>query len=319
MCHIKEEPLEDCSDEHPVIEVKTEPYDTSILAGQDQMEHSHGSTSEGERGNTAMLPVEDTARGSSNVASSGCTPSNSRFKIGAATVETRFDNAAQITMNGRPMVQTPDQSKTEEAGKSSTFDHAKDSKCSVCLATCIDTDHSEVRLNTHGTKAFTCNVCSAAFRHPSTLRAHAKGNSGSYKCDLCPAEFSKSSCLRRHRRTHTGEKPYKCSLCPAEFCQSSNLQVHSRTHTGEKPYKCDLCRAQFRKSTNLQVHKRTHTGEKPYKCNVCPAEFSQSTSLHVHKRRHTGEKPCRCDLCPAKFSHRSSLQFHKRSQHEKKL
>ncbi|XP_064468042.1 uncharacterized protein LOC135378842 isoform X5 [Ornithodoros turicata] len=47
MCHIKEEPREDSLNEHPIIEVKTEPYNIAVLTEQDQMGHNCDSTSEG--------------------------------------------------------------------------------------------------------------------------------------------------------------------------------------------------------------------------------------------------------------------------------
>ncbi|XP_064468040.1 uncharacterized protein LOC135378842 isoform X3 [Ornithodoros turicata] len=46
MCHIKEEPREDSLNEHPIIEVKTEPYNIAVLTEQDQMGHNCDSTSE---------------------------------------------------------------------------------------------------------------------------------------------------------------------------------------------------------------------------------------------------------------------------------
>ncbi|XP_064463021.1 uncharacterized protein LOC135373901 isoform X3 [Ornithodoros turicata] len=48
MCHIKEEPPDDCSDEHQLIEVQTEPYNTAILMERDHAGRSHDSTSEGQ-------------------------------------------------------------------------------------------------------------------------------------------------------------------------------------------------------------------------------------------------------------------------------
>ncbi|XP_064468053.1 uncharacterized protein LOC135378848 [Ornithodoros turicata] len=50
MCHIKEEPPDDCSDEHQMIEVQTEPYNTAILTERDCARRSHDSTSEGQPG-----------------------------------------------------------------------------------------------------------------------------------------------------------------------------------------------------------------------------------------------------------------------------
>ncbi|XP_064464153.1 zinc finger protein 227-like isoform X2 [Ornithodoros turicata] len=309
MCHIKEEPLEDCSDEHPVIEVKTEPYDTSILAGQDQMEHSHGSTSEGAGEGTRTPYIEDQPGGACDRESSHSTSSNPQFN--ATTAEPPLDNTALVTMDGRHAEQPPEQNDTRGAGISLTLGHENDRPYIGLL---------EVHLRTPLTKTLTRDSCSETFSHASTLGVHPQrcAGEGSHKCNLCPAEFSKSTNLRHHKRTHTGERPYKCSVCPAEFRQYSNLQVHKRTHTGEKPYKCDHCPAQFTQSTNLQVHRRTHTGEKPYKCDLCPAQFSRSTSLREHRRTHTGEKPYECALCPAMFSARSNLQAHKRTQHEKK-
>ncbi|XP_064461515.1 uncharacterized protein LOC135371375 [Ornithodoros turicata] len=47
ICDVKEDRQEDTSNEHPIIEVKTEPYDVAVLTEQDQMGHNCGSRSEG--------------------------------------------------------------------------------------------------------------------------------------------------------------------------------------------------------------------------------------------------------------------------------
>ncbi|XP_064462687.1 uncharacterized protein LOC135373407 [Ornithodoros turicata] len=48
MCHIKEEPQEDSSNEHPTTVVKTEAYNIPIFIEQDQTEHTSDSASEGD-------------------------------------------------------------------------------------------------------------------------------------------------------------------------------------------------------------------------------------------------------------------------------
>ncbi|XP_064483521.1 uncharacterized protein LOC135396466 isoform X1 [Ornithodoros turicata] len=63
MCHIKEEPLADSSNEYPIVEVKTEPYHTAILAEQDQMRHRHDPTSEGTSHRPIMASFVRTQKG----------------------------------------------------------------------------------------------------------------------------------------------------------------------------------------------------------------------------------------------------------------
>ncbi|XP_064464920.1 zinc finger protein 62-like [Ornithodoros turicata] len=326
MIQIKEEPREESSDEHQIIEVKTEPYNTAIL---DQVGHSHDSTSEGAKESSGGLHIKDELRSSCDHASSGWTSSSAQFETSTTTVEPLFENVALVTLDGRPTEQSSDQSETQVAGKSSTFGHEKDRlyKCSVGLATCIDTGLLEDDLKPHKTKTFTSDMCSAAISHASTLQVHAKHSMGvslhkskicafacassASKCNLTPAESSHTMCLRHHKQTHMGKKRYRCDLCPAEFGHYTSLCRHKRKHTSVKRYKCNLCPAEFSNSEKLHDHKRTHTSQRPYKCNLCPAQFGHSTILKCHKQRHTGEKPYKCDLCSAEFSLSSSLYDHR--------
>ncbi|XP_064468299.1 zinc finger protein ZFP2-like isoform X1 [Ornithodoros turicata] len=333
MCHIKEEPRDE--DKRPITVVKTEPYNVTILAGQEQMEHKvqqrhcGGSATEGDnygaREGTRMLHLEKQPRGPCSRASTSCASSNPLFNTNTTTDEPQFDNSSLVTTSDR----LSDQSKAWEAGKSTTFAHEKDRlyKCTVCLATCIDIGHLEDHLMAHKTKPLTCNTCSATFCDASTLRAHAKSHTGeglhkyatlaratgACKGDLGPAEFSQSTSLSDHNRTQTGVKLYKCNLCHAEFSDVTKLRSHKLTHKGERPCKCDLCPADYSQRTYLLQHKRTHTGKKPYKCDFCSAEFYVSRTLRHHKQTHTGERPYKCDLCPAEYMQSTSLLRHKRT------
>ncbi|XP_064468233.1 zinc finger protein ZFP2-like isoform X1 [Ornithodoros turicata] len=329
---IKEEPQEESSDEQPIVEVKTEPYNIEILAEQHQTGQDCDSTLEGAKESTGMIPLKDKLRGTCDHASSCSTSSNAVFKICTTPFQPEFKNTA----NSRTTKQPSDQTETQQGSKLLMFGHEGDKlyKCNICSATCIDIGLLEVHLKTHETKAFTCNICSMTFRRPSTLRVHANRHTGGgsadkcnlypaevsrsiypqrkkrYKCDLCPAEYRRHTSLWTHKQTHTGVR-YKCELCPAEFSQSTSLLYHKRKHTGEKPYKCHLCPAEYSWHTSLWAHKQTHTGVR-YKCELCPAEFSRSTQLLYHKRKHTGEKLYKCDLCPADFTQRAMLFHHKR-------
>ncbi|XP_064464569.1 zinc finger protein 845-like isoform X1 [Ornithodoros turicata] len=328
MIQIKEEPREESSDEHPIIEVKTEPYNTAIL---DQVGHSHDSTSEGAKESSGWLHVKDELRGTCDHASSGISSSSAQFEIGTTTVEPQCTNDALVITDGRPTEQSSDQSETQVASKSSTFGHEKDRlyKSNICLAACINTGHLEVHVKTHKTKTLTCDKCSATFRHASTLRVHARHCTGlgsqksnvsapacassAHECNLSPAESSHSMCLQRRKRTLVGKKSFRCDLCGFEFNKRYKLRNHKKAHMSAGLYQCTFCPAQFRQSAMLKYHKQKHTGEKAYKCNLCPAEFSHSSSLYVHKRTHTGEKPHKCDLCPAEFNKRYDLQRHRRT------
>ncbi|XP_064468259.1 zinc finger protein ZFP2-like isoform X2 [Ornithodoros turicata] len=308
---IKEEPREDSSNECPVVEVKTEPYNVPILTEQDQMRHSCDSTSEGTRQSTATLCIKDQSIGTCDKASSSCIILKAQLNITTRTVEPRFDNTELGTMD-LVHLQLPGHLQLH------MWKHTgeKPYKCDVCPAGFSSSSHLRVQKTTHtGEKPYKCDLCPGHFSQKTDLQRHKRTHTGEkpYKCDVCPAGFSHSSYLRVHKRTHTGEKPYKCDVCPAGFSQKTDLQRHKRTHTGEKPYKCDLCPRYFSQKTDLQRHKRTHTGEKPYKCDVCPAGFIHSSYLRVHKRTHTGEKPYECDVCPAAFNQKADLQRHKRT------
>ncbi|XP_064468024.1 zinc finger protein 782-like isoform X6 [Ornithodoros turicata] len=285
MCDIKEKPREDPSNERPIIEVNTEPYNVTILTEQDQMGHSYESTSVGTRGITAALHNKDQPTGACDQVSSSCT--FAKAHISTSTTQSRFDNTELGTMD------------------------------IVHLRLPV---HLLMRVQTHKReKPQKCNLCSAVFIQKMDLLRHKRAHTGErpYNCHLCPAEFNQSTDLKRHMRTHTGEKPYKCDVCPAEFSRNGYLRDHKWTHTGEKPYKCDLCPAEFRQSKALLHHKRTHNGEKPYTCDVCSAKFSRSANLQVHKRAHTGEKPYKCDICPAEFSSSNALLRHKRKHNRR--
>ncbi|XP_064463211.1 zinc finger protein 391-like [Ornithodoros turicata] len=341
-CDIKEEPREESSKEHPVTEVKTEPYNVAISTEQDQMEHNCDSTSEGARASAGLLHVKDQPRGICDQDSSGCTSSEAQFKISTMTVEPQFYNAPLVTTEGRPAERLSDQSKPcaltytlKDSLKQHVFAqcHSESEMCAVTsppndqmgdesltydicrpafAPTGSDESHVSKRTNKKSCKP---DLCPGQSHLRRSLRCHKRAQTGDKpdKSGICPAKLSQITHWRLHKRTQTSEKLYKCNVCPAEFSLRGKLQQHKRTHTGEKQYKCDVCPAQFRQSTNLRKHKRIHTGEKPYKCDVCPAKFSQSSNLRRHKRTHTGEKPHKCCVCHAKFSEIVTLQRHERT------
>ncbi|XP_064461969.1 zinc finger protein 391-like isoform X1 [Ornithodoros turicata] len=342
MCHIKEEQREESSNEDPVIEVKTEPYNISISAGQDQVGHNCDSALEGARASTGLLHVKDQPRGICDQDSSGRTSSEAQFKISTMTVEPQFDSALLVTTNGEPTERLSDQSKPcapEYTSKDSLKQHVF-AQCHSESEMCAITSPPDDQM---GDESLTYDICSPAFSpsgsdesHVSkrtnekscksdlspgqshqrrSLQCHKRAQTGDEpdKSDVCPAKLSQVTHRLLHKRTQTSEKPYRCNVCPAEFSRRGKLQQHKRTHTGEKPYKCDFCPAEFTQSTNLRQHKRIHTGEKPYKCDVCPAMFRQSGNLRQHKRTHTGEKPYKCCVCHAKFGQIGTLRHHERT------
>ncbi|XP_064464508.1 zinc finger protein 287-like [Ornithodoros turicata] len=306
MCRIKEEPREESSNEHPIIEVKTEPYNVVILKEEDQMGHNSDSTSEDASDSTDTLHIKDKPRRTCEQEYSGYPSSYAQFKISTTTVELQLDSTALVATNDRHAEQHRDQSKPcalASMSKASLECH-RFADCHNESEKCSTTPPSDVQVGGMGSG---CNTCPSAFswsagdeNHMASefstsrnLQQHKRPYSCKkpYKCDVCPAEFTRNAHLEQHKRTHTGDKPYKCSVCPAEFSQRGNLQRHQCTHTGEKPYMCNVCHAEFILIGHLQQHKRRHMGEKPYECDVCPAVFSHSGSLQQHKRTHTGEKP----------------------------
>ncbi|XP_064467996.1 zinc finger protein 436-like [Ornithodoros turicata] len=306
MGHIKQEPQDCPSSERLHVVVKTEPYDATVSAEWDQVEHSHDSSSK-EAAATAGIPhIKDEPKDTCDSVSSGCNSSRAEFNFKTTTLQPLFDNTVPVTVDVRPTDSkaggyASDLSQTQESSESSISDLKKDRtyKCNICLVPCIDTDHLAGKVNT-----FTCDTCQHKQTHTGVKP---------YKCSLCSAEFTSSANLRHHKQTHTGEKPYKCDICPAVLSRSANLRYHRQTHTGEKPYMCDTCSAKFSRSTDLRRHMLIHTGEKLHKCNLCPAEFSRSTDLQRHMRTHAGERPYKCDLCPAVFSRSANLQHHRQT------
>ncbi|XP_064468018.1 zinc finger protein 436-like isoform X1 [Ornithodoros turicata] len=311
MCDIKEKPREDPSNERPIIEVNTEPYNVTILTEQDQMGHSYESTSVGTREGTATIYIKDQSTGTCDQASSSYTILKSHFNITTRTVEPQSNNTELGTMD-LVRLQLPGHRLLHVR----THKREKPYKCDVCPAEFRRNGHLQDHKRTHaGEKPYKCDLCPAQFTRSIDLKRHRRTHTHEKpcKCDLCPAQFTRSIDLKRHRRTHTHEKPCKCDLCPAQFSQKTGLKRHKRTHTGEKTYKCDVCPAVFSRNGYLQDHKKTHVGEKPYECDLCPAEFLHSIDLQRHKRTHTGQKPYKCDVCPAGFSHSGHLRVHKRT------
>ncbi|XP_064455350.1 zinc finger protein ZFP2-like isoform X2 [Ornithodoros turicata] len=338
--HVKEEPRDDSPNGHPTLVVKTNPYNATISAWQDETGYGCDSSSEGATASSGILHIKVEPKDMCDPVSSGSNSLNAGYNIN--TSQPSFDRGVPASVNSRstdstPRDVAPDKCKTLGKSDLSTSDHKKDN---VRLATCVDIRHLEVCLRTKKANTFTCDspssfslsentnshtrkhtnkkpykcdLCYAKFSHSIRLQHHRRAHTAEkpYKCNLCPAAFSQGTDLRHHVQAHTGQKPYKCHLCSAEFGNSRNLQRHKQIHTGEKPHKCHLCPAEFNHSTHLKSHIRAHTGEKPYKCDLCPAEFSRSVNLRCHKHTHTGEKPYTCDLCPAEFTHSNSLRYHK--------
>ncbi|XP_064463023.1 zinc finger protein 436-like [Ornithodoros turicata] len=325
MC--KEEPQEESSNEHPIMEVKTEPYNTAVLAGQDRMGHSHDSASEGAGESTGMLPIEDQPRGTCDQASSSCTSSSTQFEISTTTARKHPNGIAPVTRNGRHTEDPSDKSETQGPSKSSMSSHKKDGQCNcnICLATCIG--HVELQLKPHKTKSFMCQTCSATFCHASALRMHAKHHTREelQKCMPHALACTSKTSLKRQKIVHSdesekcptnptsdaqvGEKDLGHHLCPAALAQPGSDENHSN----EKPFKCNICLADFSDSTSLWHHKRTHTVMKAYKCDLCPAEFSRTSNLRRHQKKHTGDKQHKCSFCPAVFLHLQYLKTHVRT------
>ncbi|XP_064468029.1 zinc finger protein ZFP2-like [Ornithodoros turicata] len=351
MCDIKEEPREESSNKHPIIEVKTEPYNVAILAEQDQMEHSCHSTAEvsGAKRSPGMFHLKGQPRETSAQEPSGNSSSNVQLEM-STDAEPRIDDTDAVTVNCRHTdfkhrELSPDQSDAHQgADRSSISNNEKDR-----LYECVDVGHPK----THREKTFTCNTCSATFGLVSALGVHTKQHLGEglYKCrlcmsqasrrndtlvhafdkseshptasgdqmggnrlgcELCPSTFPESKSAKNHTLKGAGKKPWKCSLCPAEFNHRTQLRCHRLTHVGEKPYKCDICSATFVSRGHLKNHMQTHADGKPRQCRFCHAEFVHLCSLRDHERAHAGEKPYKCDACPAEFSHNTNLRRHKR-------
>ncbi|XP_064468210.1 zinc finger protein 883-like [Ornithodoros turicata] len=346
-CHIKEEPPEDCSDEHPIVEVKTEPYDTAILEGRDHLEHSDDSASE------------------DATASTGYNSSNAQCNTSTAELQTLFTNTVPLT-EPNPGDVSPDQRETQEASESlsRTSDHQKygTNRCTVCFTPCIDVAHFDAHLKTHSANTFTCNMNSAPIHqasHGVNMNTKHHTVEGLYKCGVCTHECVSQASLKYHllehackesvqrhieakhqmgyfgshfnpstfpwsesgenQRENRDEELHECNFCPATFSCSTSLRHHRQLHAGvQKPYRCDLCAAEFSQGSILRRHRRTHSGEKPYKCALCPAEFSQSGSLPRHMKLHTGVKPHKCQLCPAEFTRLHLLKEHVRTHTEEK-
>ncbi|XP_064467821.1 zinc finger protein 664-like [Ornithodoros turicata] len=324
--------------EHLLIEVKTEPYDTTVLPGHDQMGHSRNSATEEARTSPAVPHIKDEPEDIRDPVSSDCDSSSAQFAADTSAGQPAFINTVPVTANGQPTVSElgdigAGSGETREAGATSISDHqvVRLHKCSVCLVTYIDIRHVEADLKPHRAKSFTCDACSAKVTYVSILRTRAKSRAGEklYRCKACALVCMSQDSLKRHMLVHARndseqhpvasedkveEKSIQDDSCPGDTpCLPRSSEIHVQKHVGDKLYKCDLCPAGFRDAKNLRQHQQIHTGEKPHKCDLCPAEFSRGTHLRRHRHTHTDEKPYKCDLCPAEYKDSTNLRRHKQA------
>ncbi|XP_064467638.1 zinc finger protein OZF-like isoform X3 [Ornithodoros turicata] len=347
-CHIKEELLDDSSDEHSIIEVETEPYNIAILTGRDQIGQSHNSTLQDATAISLMHHVKDEPTNSCDPVSSAslkhlivtedqvgekwleCDLSSATFNQSESAKNHMLRHTDNMLCKSDPRPAESSKSSHLQVHEKTHTDattnthmlHLKDDPTDRCdPASSASLKHPVAMKDQVGEQRLECNPSSATSSQSESAKNHMQKHTDNilYKSDPCPAEFRQSSHLQQHKKTHTSKKLYKCDICSADFIWSAYLQHHKKTHMGKTLYKCDLCPAEFSHSLHLQHHKKTHACEKPYKCNICPAAYSHSKSLQCHKKTHMGEDLYKCNLCSADFRQSLHLQHHKKTHVGEKL
>ncbi|KIP08593.1 hypothetical protein PHLGIDRAFT_372682 [Phlebiopsis gigantea 11061_1 CR5-6] len=82
------------------------------------------------------------------------------------------------------------------------------------------------------TAAFTCENASPSSRESTPPHTSSTRPVNRYACNVCTRAFRRPSSLRAHMITHTGEKPYPCTVsgCDKRFTTKSNLKRHCSIH-----------------------------------------------------------------------------------------
>ncbi|XP_062565374.1 zinc finger protein 595-like isoform X2 [Armigeres subalbatus] len=137
-----------------------------------------------------------------------------------------------------------------------------------------------------------------------------------YACDLCTRAFKVPSSLASHMKVHNEDRKFVCNKCGNTFKKIEHLKLHiNGVHLKMKSHSCEVCNKSFARVGDRNVHMRSHAEEKPHQCSYCGRGFHLAKALRAHTRQHTGERPFVCIICNAGFTCHKTLTSHTRKQH----
>ncbi|XP_075982771.1 uncharacterized protein LOC142981008 [Anticarsia gemmatalis] len=180
--------------------------------------------------------------------------------------------------------ETPDQYQCNECGKWISSRAAM-------------TKHLEI----HGTKKYSCEVCSYTTFTVEVMRRHVLTHVDDkpHKCTLCDKSYIQRAQLQRHLEKHTGNM---CTLCGATFTSRAKMLIHLRSHMGLEKLLCPIKTCQYHtkefiNEASLNNHLNVHLDVKPFSCEVCDKTFHSEVNLRRHLDTHTLDRPRRCMYC----------------------
>jgi KRAB domain-containing zinc finger protein len=162
------------------------------------------------------------------------------------------------------------------------------SRCPLCDAALINRQALRYHLYKHaGLRPYRCEDCTAAFRTPSTLKAHVEvqhcSARGAAAADTVPFTTLKARVETPNVAARGAANPSRrrhcCPVCGLVASTSGKLKLHQLRHTAEIPFQCEVCGARFRQRSVLRVHEFTHSRISPHKCSQCGRCFATKSKL----------------------------------------
>ncbi|XP_041372274.1 myoneurin-like [Gigantopelta aegis] len=221
-------------------------------------------------------------------------------------------------------------------------------RCDFCEFFCYLKSRLLIHMQCHREEMLVCDVCSATFRHRSTMKRHIdikhKGESR-HICNTCGYLATSNSGLMDHIRTHTGHllqcdvdgcsfqtaykrslvlhrekhqgiQRYVCDVCGYRTSESGSLQKHLSIHKGKKLFKCPHCSYRAVAHHDVVKHARAkHLRQKKYCCNKCNFSTGYPSSLTNHLMAHAGIKPYKCSLCSYQSNMAAKVTRHMHQRH----
>ncbi|XP_026229000.1 zinc finger protein 1035 [Anabas testudineus] len=170
---------------------------------------------------------------------------------------------------------------------------------------------------------YKCNLCPAAFCHPSGKYKHMKkhelfkltGKMFRYRNSVFstrPGILTSAKNLRNMDNVIPADSNdglvLKCNFCEKGFSTSQSLKKHEHSHRGERPYRCLDCGKGFKKRAHLFGHKIVH--QRRIQCTVCRKILPTVGELIQHRSTHLKRGMLQCPDCHLQFQYPVYLLRH---------